>query len=83
MGSGAKPEQPLATCSQRSDPSSVAVQVNFGDEISVWGLPRHDALGKVAAEHLVVAVSQSCRVRYKAENWSDLWGKTNYLGNTS
>ena len=83
MYKGRKPEQPLATCSESSDPTSVTVQVDFGDEISIWRLPCHDTLGKIAAEHLVVTVSHSCRVCYKAEDWSNLWGKSNYLGNTS
>ena len=82
LTSSTLPEKPLTTCRQGSDPSSVAVQVNFGDEISVWRLPRHDTLGKIATEHLVVTVAHSCRVCYKTEDGSNLWGKSNYFGDT-
>lgn len=60
----------------------MAVQVNFGDEISVWRLPRHDTLGKIATEYLVVTVAHSCRVCHKAEDGSNLGGESNYFRNT-
>ena len=61
----------------------MTVQVNFGDQLSVWRFPGYYTLGLITTDDLVVAVTKVGRICYQAEDWGNLGGKPNHFGNTT